>query len=143
MESKSRFTLTHSWPTINWIAAHTAHISRPGSGPQLRQQLHGAIYRPDSFVLMLRYCANLKAIRYESTSLNRIVADISPSLIAALDNVHIQISLLSDEVSRSVDIGIEERSQLKEDIGLVRVLIIAHRGYFTNNHIIIHLILNL
>ena len=41
----------------------------------LRLQLHGAIYRPDSFVLMLRYCANLKAIRYESTSLNRIVAD--------------------------------------------------------------------
>ena len=30
---------------------------------------------PDSFVLMLRYCENLKAIRYESTSLNRIVAD--------------------------------------------------------------------
>ena len=27
------------------------------------------------FVLMLRYCANLKAIRYESMSLNRIVAD--------------------------------------------------------------------
>ena len=26
---------------------------------------------------MLRYCANLKAIRYESTSLNRIVADKS------------------------------------------------------------------
>ena len=44
-------------------------------------RLHGAIYlsiyRPDSFVLMLRYCANLKAIRYESTSLNRIVADKS------------------------------------------------------------------
>ena len=44
---------------------------------QLRLQLHGAIYRPDSFVLMLRYCANLKAIRYESTSLKRIVADKS------------------------------------------------------------------
>ena len=41
----------------------------------LRLQLHGAIYRPDSFVLMLRYCANLKAIRYESTSLKRIVGD--------------------------------------------------------------------
>ena len=56
----------------------------PGSfqniGPSnlsLRLQLHGAIYRPDSFVLMLRYCANLKAIRYESTSLKRIVADKS------------------------------------------------------------------
>ena len=51
----------------------------------LRLQLHGgAIYRPDSFVLMLRYCANLKAIRYESTSLNRIVADKSHRVIAAL-----------------------------------------------------------
>ena len=51
----------------------------------LRLQLHGAIYRPDSFVLMLRYCANLKAIRYESTSLNRIVADKSHRVIVALD----------------------------------------------------------
>ena len=33
---------------------------------------------------MLRYCANLKAIRYESTSLNRIVADKSHRVIAAL-----------------------------------------------------------
>ena len=30
----------------------------------IRLQLHRAIYRPDSFVMMLRYCANLKAIRY-------------------------------------------------------------------------------
>ena len=45
---------------------------------------HGAIYRPDSFVLVLRYCANLKAIRYESTSLNRIVADKSHRVIVAL-----------------------------------------------------------
>ena len=43
-------------------------------GSNIRLQLHDPIYRPDSFVLMLRYCANLKAIRYESTSLNRIVA---------------------------------------------------------------------
>ena len=42
---------------------------------QLRLQLYGAIYRPDSFVMMLRYCGNLKAIRYESTSVNRIAAD--------------------------------------------------------------------
>ena len=47
------------------------------TGNSLRPQLHGAIYRPDSFVLMIRYCANLKTIRYESTSLNRIVADKS------------------------------------------------------------------
>ena len=50
----------------------------------LRLQLHGSIYRPDSFVLMLCYCANLKAIRYESTSLNRIVADKSHRVIVAL-----------------------------------------------------------
>ena len=50
---------------------------------KLRLQLHGAIYRPDSFVLMLRYCANLKAIRYESTSWNRIVADRSHRVIVA------------------------------------------------------------
>ena len=52
---------------------------------QIRLQLHGAIYRPDSFVSMLRYCANLKTIRYESTSLNRIVADKSHRVIVALD----------------------------------------------------------
>ena len=49
----------------------------------VRLQLHGAIYRPDSFVFMLRYCTNLKAIRYESTSFNRIVADKSHRVIAA------------------------------------------------------------
>ena len=48
-----------------------------------RLQLHGAIYRPDSFVLMLRYCANLKEIRYESTSLKRIIADKSHRVIVA------------------------------------------------------------
>ena len=31
-----------------------------------KAMIHGVIYRPDSFVMMLRYCANLKAIRYES-----------------------------------------------------------------------------
>ena len=56
---------------------------------KLRLQLHGAIYRPDSFVLMLRYCANLKAIRYESTSLNRIVADKSHRVIVALGEIRI------------------------------------------------------
>ena len=49
----------------------------------LRLQLHGAIYRPDSFVMMLRYCANLKPIRYESMSLNRIAADKSHRVIVA------------------------------------------------------------
>ena len=41
----------------------------------VKLRLHGVIYLPDSFVLMLRYCANLIATKYESTSLNRIVAD--------------------------------------------------------------------
>ena len=49
----------------------------------VRLQLHGTIYRPNSFVLMLRYCANLKAIRYKSTSLNLIVADTSHLVIVA------------------------------------------------------------
>ena len=49
----------------------------------LRLHLHGAIYRPDSFVLMLRHCVNLKVIRYESTSLNRIAADKSHRVIVA------------------------------------------------------------
>ena len=40
---------------------------------QLRLRLHGVMYRPDSFEMMLRYCANLKAIRHESTSLNGIL----------------------------------------------------------------------
>ena len=61
-----------------------AELVRFWRGQLLRLQLHGAIYRPDSFVLMLRYCANLKAIRYESTSLNRIVADKSHRVIVAL-----------------------------------------------------------
>ena len=52
---------------------------------RVRLQLHCAICRPDSFVLMLRYCVNLKAIRYESTSFNRIVADKSHRVIAALN----------------------------------------------------------
>ena len=49
----------------------------------MRLQLHDAIHHPDSFVLMLRYCANLKAIRYKSTSFNRIVADKLHRVIAA------------------------------------------------------------
>ena len=49
----------------------------------LRLQLHGAIYRPDSFVMILRCFPNLKVVRYESTSLNRIVADKSHRVIVA------------------------------------------------------------
>ena len=49
----------------------------------IRLRLHGPIYRPDSFVLTLPYCMNLKAISYESTSLNRIVANKSHRVIVA------------------------------------------------------------
>ena len=61
----------------------------------LRLQLHGAIYRPDSFVLMLSYCANLKAIIYESTSLNRIVfvADKSHRVIVALHSLPLNCAI--------------------------------------------------
>ena len=49
-----------------------------------RLRLYGAIYRLDSFVLMLRFCANLKAIRYEPTSLSRMIADKSHRVIVAI-----------------------------------------------------------
>ena len=62
------------------IKATTIEITTVGS---IRLQLHDAIYCPDSFVLMLRYCVNLKAIRYKSTSFNRIVADKLDLVIAA------------------------------------------------------------
>ena len=64
---------------------HTRLAAHDQAKSSLRLQLHDAIYRPNSFVLMLRYCANLKAIRsrYESTSLNRIVANESHSVIVA------------------------------------------------------------
>ena len=52
----------------------------------MRLQLNDGIYRLDSFVLMLRYCANLKARRYKSTSFNRIVADKLHRVIAAYNN---------------------------------------------------------
>ena len=61
---------------IRCLSANLNEVG-PDQLQRLRLQLYGAIYRADSFVLMLRYCANLKAIRYESASLNRIVADKS------------------------------------------------------------------
>ena len=49
----------------------------------LRLHLHDTIYRPDSFVMMVRYCANLKPIRYESMTLTRIAADKLHRVIVA------------------------------------------------------------
>ena len=40
---------------------------------------------------MLRYCANLKAIRYESTSLKRILADKSHRVIVAIAIVNFAV----------------------------------------------------
>ena len=62
------------------IKATTIEITEAGL---IWLQLQDAIYRPDSFVLMLRYCANLKAIRYKSTSFNTIVANKLHRVIAA------------------------------------------------------------
>ena len=62
------------------IEITTIEITKVGS---MRLQLHNAIHCPDSFVLMLHYCANLKAIRYKSTSFNRIAADKLHRVIAA------------------------------------------------------------
>ena len=69
---------------IGWLAPSLSFGMTRGEVNYLRLRLHSAIYRPNSFVLMPRYCANLKAIRYESTSLNRIVADKSHRVIVAL-----------------------------------------------------------
>ena len=49
----------------------------------LRLWLCEAIYCLDFLVSMLHYCANLKPIRYESMSLDRIVADKSYRAIVA------------------------------------------------------------
>ena len=65
------------------LTAHNNHLNCLPVSVTIRLQLHGVIYRPDSFVLMSRHCVNLKAIRYESTSLNRITADKSDRVIVA------------------------------------------------------------
>ena len=38
----------------------------------LRLRLHSVTYHPNSFVMVLHYCRNLKAMRYESPSMKRI-----------------------------------------------------------------------
>ena len=67
----------------------------------IRLQLHCAIYRPDSFALMLRYCVNLKAIRYESTSFNIIVTDKWHRVIAAKEGLIISWPVLSKDTNGS------------------------------------------
>ena len=66
------------------VLGHMCHgLDQKHTEANVRLQLHSEIYRPDSFVLILRHCVNLKAIRYESTSLNRIAADKSHRVIVA------------------------------------------------------------
>ena len=74
----------------------------------LRLQLHGAIYRPDFVVLTPRHCVKLKAIRYESTSLNRIAADKSHRVTKirnSLDSVAPSLAIfkLCHAVSRNIN----------------------------------------
>ena len=55
---------------------------------------------------MSRYCVNLKAITYESTSLNRIVADKSHSVIVAF----VRCRLMGNQPWLQFQNGIWERS---------------------------------
>ena len=54
---------------------------------------------------MLRYCANLKEIRYESTSLNTIIDDKSHSVIVAynvFDNSNLSQEIFAIDTWRAV-----------------------------------------
>ena len=63
--------------------------------------------------MMLRYCANLKAIRYEPTDLNRIVADKSHHVIAALDVVTAEQQIISCKAVNMAGTGIKNSSGKK------------------------------
>ena len=65
---------------IEILKQPTIEITKVGS---MRLKLHDAIHCHDSFVLMLCYCENLKAIRYKSMSFSRLVADKLHGVIAA------------------------------------------------------------
>ena len=52
-------------------------------GIRIRLQLPSVIYCPNSFVLIPRHYMNLKEIRYESMSLNRIEATKSDRVVVA------------------------------------------------------------
>ena len=58
--------LFYSNSLIRIISVSNSHnnIASLQKNHNLRLRLHGAIYRPDSFVLMLHYFANLKAIHF-------------------------------------------------------------------------------
>ena len=76
---------------------------------------------------MSRYCANLKAIRYESTSLNRIVADKSHRVIVALlDLLHhhkfYALKVVPDHVN---DISVQTKRSDLSSFGQWKVLKMA------------------
>ena len=54
---------------------------------------------------MLRYCPNLKAIRYESTSLNRIVADKSHRVIVALHDAICRLRFYSNSLTHMLSLS--------------------------------------
>ena len=70
---------------------------------------------PNSSVLLPRYYAHLKAIRYESTSLNRTVADRSHPVIVALKFTDFLCSRLSSNIVRLFK-PLNTGSRLKENI---------------------------
>ena len=73
--------------------------------------------------MILCYCANLKAIRYESTSLNRIVADKSHHVILALlsDRMLLDFEMaLSTAVLIAVTIKSAYLSRSLVDISLIK-----------------------
>ena len=73
---------------------------------------------PKSFEMMPRYCANLKTIRYESTSLNRILVDKSHRVIVVLKmyiglNIYLISTVLVSEKSNVVHCLLNEKGGLK------------------------------
>ena len=58
--------------------------------------------RPNSFVLMLRYCANLKAIRYVSKSLSRVYDENLLGCKSEATSVRFLFSILIDLSTKTI-----------------------------------------
>ena len=82
MSSCLKFEDLFAIPTIRSTISQFIPLSCLFSA-YIRLRLHGSTYLADSSVSILRYRANLKAIRYKLTSLNIIVADKSHRVIVA------------------------------------------------------------
>ena len=59
---------------------------------------------------MLRYCANLKAIRYESVTLNRIIADKSHRVIVALYDAIYRLRFYSNSLIHILSLSNSDNS---------------------------------